>query len=113
MKGHFRFAVINRTVNVGVKALLRSSRHARLSHRLLLITYTGRKSGKRYTIPVHYVEHEGAVTLGIQWPEQKVWWRNLRAPGAPVRLRLRGVERTGYALAIEDSHGVRVEVTLD
>jgi hypothetical protein len=47
------------------------------------------------------------------WPERKLWWRNLR-DGAPVRLRLRGAERTGQGHArVDDGGGVHVEVLLD
>ena len=46
------------------------------------------------------------------WPERKVWWRNLR-DGAPVRVRLGGVEREGEARAnVADDGSVSVEVAL-
>jgi hypothetical protein len=53
------------------------------------------------------------VTVEVGWPGRKVWWRNLR-DGAPVRMRLRGVERTGHARAHGDAGtGVTVRVELD
>jgi hypothetical protein len=53
------------------------------------------------------------VKIVVGWPERKVWWRNLRG-GGRVRLRIRGVERTGAAEAQGDARtGVTVEVRLD
>ncbi len=111
--GHGRFAVINRTANPIVKALLRSPLHRLASGRYALITVTGRRTGHRYTFPVEYSQNDGAVTIGVGWPERKVWWRNLREP-APVEIRIRGRSYTGMAVADGDADtGVRVTVTLD
>ncbi len=106
-------AVTNIGVNRLVKPLLQSRFHGVLSGRLLLITVTGRKSGRRFTIPVQYSERGGVISIGVGRPAEKQWWRNLRG-GAPVQLRLRGSERTGQAVAHGDpSTGVTVEVRLD
>jgi hypothetical protein len=37
-----------------MKALLRSPLHRLLDGTLVLLTYTGRKTGKQYTIPIGY-----------------------------------------------------------
>jgi hypothetical protein len=42
-----------------------------------LITYAGRKSGHRYTIPVLFPDNANEVTIAVGWPDRKVWWRNL------------------------------------
>lgn len=111
--GHGQFAVFNRTANPLVKGLLRSPLHRLASGSLALITVTGRSSGREYTFPVGYSEKDGRVLIVVGWPERKRWWRNLLQP-APVRLRLRGVERTGTAVASGDEkRGVTVEVELD
>jgi len=53
------------------------------------------------------------VTIGVGWPERKVWWRNLRQP-APVEIRIRGRTYAGMAVAEGDEHsGVRVIVELE
>jgi len=112
-EGHGRFAFFNRTANPLVKALLRSPLHPVASGRMALISVTGRRSGRSYTFPVGYEREGDRVTIGVGWPERKVWWRNLVQP-APVRLRIRGEELTGTAVARGDeSSGVRVEVDLD
>jgi hypothetical protein len=111
--GHGPFAVFNRTANPLIRMLLRSPLHAPLSRRLALITVTGRRSGREYTFPVDYEQAGELVTIKVGWPERKRWWRNLR-DGASVRLRLRGTERTGRAVAQGDERtGVTVEVRLD
>jgi deazaflavin-dependent oxidoreductase (nitroreductase family) len=111
-EGHGRFALLNQTGNRVVRVMLRSPLHRLASGRLALITVTGRRSGRKYTIPVGYSQEGERVTIEVGWPERKVWWRNLRE-GGEVRLRLRGVERTGHARARGDaSTGVTVLVEL-
>jgi hypothetical protein len=111
--GHLPFAVMNATLNRGVRLILRSPLHRPLSGQLLLITVTGRRTGKSYTLPVGYRESGGTVRIGVAMPARKRWWRNL-SDGAPVRLWLRGAERTGRGVALGDeSSGVTVEVRLD
>jgi deazaflavin-dependent oxidoreductase (nitroreductase family) len=59
---------------------------------VLLITFTGRKSGKTYTTPVDYSQDGDQVTVFTH----AGWWKNLRN-GAPVTLRLRGRDVQGLA----------------
>ncbi len=113
-EGHFQFAVYNRTVNHAVKAILRSPLHGRLSRKLVIMTVTGRRSGTRHSFPVAYSEDgPDHLRIHIDWPEKKVWWRNLKAP-APVGVRLRGRDRTGTGHAQGDPKtDLWVDVTLD
>jgi hypothetical protein len=111
--GHAPFALFNKTANRLVRALLRSPAHRLVSGRLALITVTGRRSGRRFTFPVGYRQDDDEVTIGVGWPDRKVWWRNLRNGGAPVTLRLRGAERHGRAEVREGEGGVAVHVRLD
>jgi hypothetical protein len=111
--GHAFFAVFNRTLNPLVKGLLRSPLQGVASGGLVLITVTGRRSGREHTFPTGYEQDGDRVLIEVGWPERKLWWRNLTEP-APVRLRLRGAERTGTAVARGDEQsGVTVEVELD
>jgi deazaflavin-dependent oxidoreductase (nitroreductase family) len=112
-RGHAPFAISNRTVNPVVKGLLSSPLHRVASGSLLLITVTGRRSGREYTFPTGYREQGDRVLITVGWPERKRWWHNLTEP-APVRVRLRGEERTGTAVARGDERsGVTVEIDLD
>lgn len=90
------FAVrVLRRVNPLVASLLRSPLHGLLSRDVLVLGYTGRRSGRRYSTPISYVEHEGSLYLCTR-PEASVWWRNLRG-GAEVEIRLRGADLSAHA----------------
>ena len=65
----------------------------------MLITFTGRKSGKVYTTPVRYVTEQGVVRCFTN-PEN-LWYRNLRG-GAKVTLRIAGQNRDYLAMPIEN-----------
>lgn len=91
----------SRVLNNSIKIVLRSPLHRVLSSSLLLITFTGRKSGKFYSTPVGYSEHDGEVLAFTH----AAWWKNLRG-GAPVTLRLRGSECEGTAEPVENKEAV-------
>jgi len=110
---HVPFAIWNKVVNPFVKAVLRSPAHGLLGSRLLLVTVTGRRSGRRYTFPVNYERDEERVVIHVGWPERKRWWRNL-SDGGTVELLIDGEPRVGHAQAQGDERsGVRVEVRLE
>jgi hypothetical protein len=110
---HTPFVVVNRVVNPVVRAVLRSPAHGLLSGHLALLTVTGRRSGRAFTFPVGYHRDGDRVTIGVDWPERKRWWRNL-SESAPVEIWLAGVRRSGTGRAHGDEHaGVTVEIQLD
>src|SRR3954470_16335187 len=112
-KGHAPFAVVNRVVNPGLRLLLKGPLHHPLSGTTALITVTGQKTGREFTIPVAYRRDGETVTIEVGWPERKRWWRNLREPGAPVGIRIGGRDYTGHAVARGDEEqGVTVEVRM-
>lgn len=66
--------------------VLRSPMHGMLSNGMMLITITGRKTGKTYTTPVgYYIEGE---YLWVITSRERMWWRNLQG-GASVNLLLK------------------------
>jgi hypothetical protein len=90
--------ILNRTM----KLILRSPVHGMVSKAILLITFTGRISGKSYTTPVSYSQNGDQVTIFTH----ANWWKNLRN-GTPVSLRLRGRELQGLAETVaEDKQAV-------
>jgi deazaflavin-dependent oxidoreductase (nitroreductase family) len=90
--------IVNRTM----KFMLRSPLHSIVDKKILLITFTGRKSGKTYTTPVSYSQAGDQVVIFTHAD----WWRNLRGD-APVTLRIRGQELPGLAeLIAEDKQAV-------
>jgi hypothetical protein len=74
-----------RTVNVPMRAVLGLPFPTPLSGNLMLLSYTGRKTGRSYRQPVSYVR-DGDVLLT---PGGGRWTLNL-ADGRPVKLRVRG-----------------------
>lgn len=92
-------------VNPIVRTLLRSPVHGFFSDSLMLITFTGRRSGRSYTTPVRYVQ-DGEVIRCYTSAENQ-WWRNLRG-GADVELRVRGKVKPYRATVIaEDPDTIR------
>jgi len=79
-------------LNKTMKFVLSSPLHGMVSQSTLLITFTGRMSGKAYTTPVSYSQHGNQVLVFTH----ASWWKNLGS-GAPVTLRLRGRELHGLA----------------
>jgi deazaflavin-dependent oxidoreductase (nitroreductase family) len=80
-----RRARIMRAVNVPMRAVLSLPVPTPLSANLMLISYTGRKTGKAYRQPVSYVRDGDALLT----PGGGRWTLNL-AGGRPVRIRWRG-----------------------
>lgn len=91
------YAIINPTL----KAVLRTPLHRLISKRLLILTFTGRKSGKRYEIPVGYVQDGDTLLITTESP----WWKNLRG-GKSVLVRLQGQNRAGVTNVINDVEGL-------
>jgi F420H(2)-dependent quinone reductase len=89
-----------RLANPLVRAVLRSRWHRMLSDRLLVLTYTGRRSGRRFEIPVRYAETEdGRLVVVAVRPERKLWWRSFQR-SATAAVTLRG-ERIGVEGALQ------------
>jgi hypothetical protein len=102
-------------VNAPVAALANSPRLGRLVNRnIAMLTYSGRRSGREVSIPVSYRRDGGEVTINVNMPDAKTWWRNFVGSGGPLTLRLEGHEKAGHAVAERDEKGrVTVKVRLD
>jgi len=77
-------------------AILRSPLHGLMSGSTMLITVTGRKSGRTITTPVNYVW--SGKRLLVTSLVKRTWWRNLLG-GAPISVLLRGKAIRGTAYA--------------
>ena len=84
-------------------ALLRSPLHGLVDSGTLLISVTGRRSGRVYATPVNYLPDGDRLTVVSL--RERTWWRNLRG-GAAVGLHLRRTPRRGRASVIEDEASV-------
>ena len=74
-------------INFVVRTLLKSPLHFLMSNSVLLIEYTGRKSGKTYSTPVRYICAGSRIRCFTS--EEVQWWRNVKASPS-VSLRVRG-----------------------
>jgi deazaflavin-dependent oxidoreductase (nitroreductase family) len=89
-------------VNRIVRGLLRTPLLSRLAgSRLVTVYVVGRKSGRRYTVPVAYTRHEGDLLIGSPFG----WGRNLRT-GEPVTIRLKGRRRPADVRVLADEQEV-------
>ena len=88
--------VLYKVLNPAMAAILRSPAHRLLSGWLMVLSFTGRKTGKRYAIPVGYLQEGDRLQIF----SHAGWWRNL--PGETVTLRLRGRDVHATARRIED-----------
>ena len=68
------------------------------SETLMILSFVGRRSGKRYRFPIGYMRQ--GSTLFSYSPFS--WWRSL-SNGAPVTVTVRGRALTGRAEAITDT----------
>lgn len=94
-----------RRLNPFMKRLLRSRLHRLVSGTILLVTFTGRHSGKRYTTPVSYIREQETVTFAT--PRACRWWVNIRT-GATVTLLIAGREHSGQAVVVADDQAEKV-----
>ena len=85
-----------------VRGLLRVPLVSRVvGKRLITVYVVGRKSGKRYAVPVAYTRHEGTLLIGTPFG----WGRNLRT-GVPVEVRFKGRRRVADVLVRTDEDAV-------
>ena len=94
-------------VNNAMKFVLRSPAHGLVSKNILLITFTGCKSGKTYTTPVCYSQEDDQVYIFTH----ANWWKNL-CDCESVTLRLRGREVRGVPEpVVEDKGAIATKLT--
>jgi len=80
-----------------MKWLLRSPLHFVVSSMYMIVTFTGRKSGKTYSTPVEYFNDGGDILF--MTTRSRLWWRNLR-DGAAVTLRVAGKDVRGTSQTV-------------
>ncbi|OZC71412.1 hypothetical protein CH251_16465 [Rhodococcus sp. 06-462-5] len=80
-----------------------------------ILTYTGRKSGKKISLPLAIGRKGDHLKVRVAMPDKKNWWRNFTNDGGGrVDVDLGGVHHTGLATATRDDRGrVTVDIALD
>jgi deazaflavin-dependent oxidoreductase (nitroreductase family) len=94
-------AYLNKIGGFFLELVMRSPLHKLLSQSVMLLTYTGRKSGMAFTTLVNYVQQDDR-RLFVTSLRSSAWWRNLRG-GAPVRLHLKGRWIPAWGEVLENS----------
>jgi hypothetical protein len=89
--------LVLQVINPAIRAVLRSPLHRLLSRRLMVLTVTGRTTGRTYSIPVGRHEADGLLIVSASG----AWRHNLRG-GAPVRVTIEGRDRFAHADLEED-----------
>lgn len=100
---------MNSFANPFIKILARSPLHNLVDKRVILITYTDRKSGKTNTVPVNYLLEEKTIHV-ISLSHQN-WWRNLKG-GASVVVLLKGKQLNAWAILVEEQQKIAKELDL-
>jgi hypothetical protein len=95
-----------KVINVPMRAVLGLPFATPLSRNLMLVRYTGRKTGKTYRQPLSYARDGEALLT----PGGGRWTRNIEG-GRPVQIRLRGKDLNARAELVRDP--VEVERLLD
>ncbi|SEH00263.1 protein of unknown function [Nonomuraea solani] len=86
-------------MNRAIRPLLASPLHRLVSKRLMLLSYTGHKSGRRFTIPIAYFAWDPGTVLAMS--SVLTWIPSMRS-GPTVQLRIRGRERDAVPAVVED-----------
>jgi hypothetical protein len=86
-------------LNGPIAWVLKSPLHFLLDGPLMLVTVTGRKTGKRFTIPVGYQRSGDRIIVLISRAKTKRWWRNYRTPW-PIAVYTRGETRDGTGIVV-------------
>jgi deazaflavin-dependent oxidoreductase (nitroreductase family) len=88
-------------VNPVVGGVLRSPAHRLLSGSVLLLAYTGRRSGVRRQLPAMYAVLNDRFVLVAGQPDTKTWWRNFAGDNRPVTVTVTGGRRDCRARLLE------------
>jgi hypothetical protein len=90
--------------NPVVRALSRTPLHRLLGSRLLILTYTGRRTGSTHELPVLSASLGDDRVVVAGWHEGKSWWRNFGEVPQQVTVRTGGRPRrcTARRLAPDD-----------
>src|SRR5690242_11441582 len=91
-----------RAVNRVMRGMLRTPLICRaVGRRLITVYVVGRKTGRRYAVPVAYTRDGGDLLIGTPFG----WGRNLRT-GEPVDIRYKGKRRAADVDVVTDEPGV-------
>jgi hypothetical protein len=80
----------------------------------MVVSWSGRRSGRHFSIPVGYQTDGDAVIVLLSKPREKSWWKNFRDPW-PAELLIRRQQRAVIGQWVEPGNTEffeRIEETL-
>jgi hypothetical protein len=83
------FSFPNYIMNPLIRLILRSPLRFLLDGNLIAISYTGRRSGRRFSLVTMYAESGTELLVVVAQPEKKKWWRNFHEK-APADVLFKG-----------------------
>jgi len=87
------FSFVNGVMNPPIRAILRTPLRFLLDGSLIALTYTGRRSGRRFSLVTMYAKFGNELIVLVAQPEKKKWWRNFHEK-ALVDVRFKGQRYT-------------------
>ena len=108
---HASFFMTNVVANPILISVLRSRMGTRLGHRLAVVEYVGRRTGRRYRLVTEYSLEGATLHIRVGGADRKTWWRNFREP-SPLHVRLAGVDHETTAHVVSYRGEVVVEALL-
>lgn len=90
-------AVRAHLVNPVVRRVLRTPAHRLMSGSVLLLEYTGRRSGVRHALPAMFAETGDRLVVIAGQPETKTWWHNFGTRPQAVVATVAGRRRSYQA----------------
>ena len=70
------FSFPNRVMNPPIRLILRSPLRFLLDGNLIALAYTGRRSGRKFSLVTMYAEFGKELLVVVAQAEKKKWWRN-------------------------------------
>ena len=99
-------------VNPVVRSLLRTPAHRVLSGSVLLLDYTGRRSGMRRELPVMYAGLGDRFVVIVGQPDTKTWWWNFTGDVRPVTVTVAG-RRSSCAARLMEPGTAEYQLAVD
>ena len=77
--------------------ILRSPLHSMISGGIMIIGFTGSKSGKKFSTPVNFLEIEDK--LYVMTDRTRVWWKNIKKnPGLELHIKRENLKGSGLVI---------------
>ncbi len=91
-----RLSQISTALNPCITRVLSSHLHWPVSTQIMLVKFTGKKSGRVFTTPMAYHQFDDVILIALAETKGRNWWRNYREV-APMDLLIKGKWVSGFA----------------